>query len=359
MVYAIPFFILLIAAEVLYGRAKGLRVYGFHETVSHFTTGAGQQVFNLLWFAGLAVIYSAVQSRFAIFEVDVKSVAAWAALLLATDFCWYVSHRASHRVNLMVATHAVHHQASDFNHGSALRQSWTSRPALFVFYVPFAILGVPPAMLIGSQVVSGAIQFLSHNGVIRRKLGFLEYVLVTPRTHRVHHGLNAPYLDKNFGGMFIVWDRLFGTFVDQDEKNEVQLGTLDDLNHFDPIECNLNYLRRLWFVSRSRPGILPKISIWFQSPERLAEELVAYGYVERAPRQPVRELGPRGKSAVYGLVVATTASVVLLMKNAAVLDVAGKLGLGALVLLGVWAIGQLLVGRWAWASSGLRAEGAP
>ena len=134
MIYLISAFLIAIACEVFYAKKHGLEVYDFSATVSHLNLGAGQTAINALTAAVVIGAYSLIYRTYHFFEFDENSLALTASLVVVADFCLYVAHRTSHRVNFFVAAHVVHHQAEDFNHGSALRQSWTSRPVMFIFY---------------------------------------------------------------------------------------------------------------------------------------------------------------------------------------------------------------------------------
>ncbi len=342
MIFVLLVFMIVIAAELYYAKKHGLRVYSFASTASHFTMGIGQQALNLLSLPALIGAYVALHENFRLLDLQPSDWRAWVGALLLADFSFYWAHRICHRSNFFVGAHVVHHQAEDFNHGSAIRQSWTSRPVMFLFYTPLAILGFPVQMLLGVLGANFLIQFFSHNGVIRRKLGMLEYVLVTPRTHFVHHGTNGPYLDKNFGGVFIFWDRLFGTFQDLDEKQPIQIGPLEGPNHYDPIYANLNYYQRIAFVAGHRRGFLAKLAIWFQSPERLEVELDRLGYVEEMPRPPLVGRSREAKLAILGILGMTTLALLFLVGRETELDSSTKIAIAALVIFGAYLSGRLL-----------------
>jgi alkylglycerol monooxygenase len=146
----------------------------------------------------------------------------WAALFLLDDFCYYWSHRAAHRLPVLWASHVVHHSSTRFNLSVATRHSWTGGLTDWVFWMPVALLGFTPLQIVSMQGLSLIWQFAVHTPYLRR-LGPLEWLLNTPSHHRVHHGRNPEYLDRNFGGVLIVWDRLFGSFAA--ERAPVDFGT--------------------------------------------------------------------------------------------------------------------------------------
>lgn len=343
MVYLILAFAIAVAFEVYYARKHELPVYDFAATISHFGLGAGQTAIGALFATASLAFYAWLYDTYHFLNLDENSVALTAALVVIADFCYYVAHRMSHRVNFFVAAHVVHHQALDFNHGSALRQSWTSRIVLFVFYAPLALVGIPLKPLAAAMLVNLFVQFFSHNGVIRRKLGWLEYVLVTPRSHRVHHGTNAPYIDKNFAGIFIFWDRLFGSYVDLDESNPVRIGPVDGTNPYDPVSANLNYYGRILFVARRRPTLWKKISVWFETPESLEEELARLGYVESSPTPALSAYSRDAKIAIGLLTTATVGTLIYYMANKDAIGFGERATLTALVLAGAWVTGRVVI----------------
>jgi alkylglycerol monooxygenase len=313
MAFLVPVFLLVILAEIIYGLKTKSKIYDLHESLSHLCTGVGQQVFNLIWFSGLIIAYSALQARWGYFVWPSTSPWTWVAVLLLTDFCWYWGHRASHRINIFVASHVTHHQAEDFNHGSALRQSWTSRPMMFLFFLPVAFVGISAEMLLFGQIISGFIQFLTHNGVHTRRLKAIDWLFVIPRTHLVHHGQNEPYLDKNFGGMFIFWDKWFGSFQDLSDKAAVQIGSSEKINHLDAVEANLNYYKRMIWISLNSKSTAEKFLIWFQSPETLSKALQNYGYHDGSVQSAKRQFSGKATGALFVLVLFQIVSVVSLM----------------------------------------------
>src|SRR5262249_13884093 len=204
---AIPFFLALILVEWL---IAGSRVYRLNDSISDLGAGIGQQIFAIPLNALLVAAYIWVSKTTALAKWPEASIWSWIVAFLLVDLCYYWFHRASHRVNFIWATHIVHHQSEEFNLSVALRQSWIQSLFSMVFYLPLATLGVPLEVALGAIALNTIGQFWFHTRVIGR-LGWLEWVLNTPSHHRVHHGRNPKYLDKNYAGVLIIWDRLFGT----------------------------------------------------------------------------------------------------------------------------------------------------
>ncbi len=342
MTVTLAIFLGLIGLELYFGKRLGLKVYRFRDTASHLTIGLGQQITNFALMGFLAAGYAAIQSHLGILHFNEAAKVQWAAVIIIADFTYYFAHRLGHRVNLFIIPHSVHHQAKDYNYASALRLPWANRVIMFVFYVPLAILGIPPKMMVSALIANLLVGTFAHNGVIRRKLGLLEYVLVTPRTHFVHHGINGKYLDKNFGGVLIIWDRLFGTFQDLDEKVPVLLPGGESPDLLDPLEANLDYVRKVSFGMRHRSG-LAKLRVLFETPERLEADLARYGYSPRiAATKPAL---PRDPIRIAVLFLVSTGLSLTLLSRGSTFSLAVQIGMAALVFTGGAIIGQLLSRR--------------
>ena len=207
---AIPFFFLLIGIEAAVSRVQRVRRYRFHDSITSLGCGIGEQVIVVFTAGSAIVAYSFAEKRLALFHQSAGSLLAWLGLFFLVDHSYYWFHRASHRVNFLWAGHAVHHQSEEYNLSTALRQNWVENLLAWPFYVPLAILGYPLSMFALASTANTLYQFWIHTRIIRR-LGPAEGVFNTPASHRVHHGINPKYIDKNYGGMFMVWDRLYGT----------------------------------------------------------------------------------------------------------------------------------------------------
>ena len=228
--WAIPVFIIAMVGEYLLLRDKDYVGYSGKDTAASLTMGLGNFFLGLLLKAlTLGVLIWMYQFRL----VDVPNVWwTWPLLILAEDFCYYWYHRVHHEVRLFWAAHVNHHSSSHYNLSTALRQSWTTPLTGMLFWVPLPLLGFPPEMILGAKAISLLYQFVLHTEAVRR-LGPLEWIFNTPSHHRVHHGRNAEYLDKNYGGIFIIYDRLFGTF--EPERAAVDYGLTKQLTTHNPI----------------------------------------------------------------------------------------------------------------------------
>ncbi len=237
VLFSIPAFLVAIVVEVLWARrhAAEVRGYELRDTAASLSLGlmnvgisAGAKLLSIPLFA---VIY---EHRI----VDVGTAwPAWILLLFAEDCCYYWFHRIHHEVRLLWACHVNHHSSRHYNFSTALRQPLLTPITGPLFWAPLALIGFPPWMIMTAQAWSLIYQFWLHTEAVDR-LGVLEYVLNTPSHHRVHHGKNVPYLDKNHGGIFIIWDRLFGTFAPETEP--VVYGLTKDITTFHPLRIGFH-----------------------------------------------------------------------------------------------------------------------
>ncbi|MFC7909198.1 sterol desaturase family protein [Streptomyces nigra] len=250
VVYAIPAFVLLVAVEALSYRFlpdDDERGYEVRDTATSMSMGAGSQVIALPWKAVVIVAYAALYSVTP-WQLSPGSVWTWVLLFFAEDLAYYAFHRAHHRVRLLWASHVVHHSSVRFNLSTALRQSWTPMSGL-PFWMPLALLGIPPWMILLQQSISLIYQFFLHTERVDRLWRPIEFVFNTPSHHRVHHGSNNVYLDRNYGGILIIWDRLFGTF--QPEGERVVYGLTKNIDTYNPLRVAFHEYTATWHAIRT------------------------------------------------------------------------------------------------------------
>ena len=210
---AAPFFLLFIALEALAAHFLEDERGGYHrpDAIASIATGAVSVVTMTLWKALGLLAYAALFAYVAPWQLAADQWSTWVVALLGLDFLFYWTHRTAHRVRLVWATHQAHHSSEYFNFATALRQKWNNSHEL-VFWAPLPLLGVPPALVFLSFSVSLVYQFFVHTERVGKLWRPIELVFNTPSHHRVHHGSDPEYLDRNYGGILIVWDRLFGSF---------------------------------------------------------------------------------------------------------------------------------------------------
>jgi len=260
---AVPVFFGLMAVEFVWARVAGRKLFRLNDTVGDLTCGMGDQMIGLVVGVVTLGIYTYVHTRLGWFEMDSTAPITWALGLVGVDFCYYWFHRFSHRVNVGWSTHVVHHQSEEYNLAVALRQPWFSQFHAWLFYIPLALLGLPPEVWAGSYAVNLLYQFWIHTRLIGT-LGPVEWVMNTPSHHRVHHGTNPAYIDKNYAGIFIVWDRLFGTF--ELEQDEVVYGIIKPIRTWNALVANVAPITGLIKASASQPQWKDKLKMLVAEP---------------------------------------------------------------------------------------------
>jgi sterol desaturase/sphingolipid hydroxylase (fatty acid hydroxylase superfamily) len=232
--YAVPIFVALIVAELFYTRLTKRASYEPLDTFGSLMMGFGNTVAAVL-FGGTIVSISIWFAKFHVFDIGF-SWWAWALCFVLDDFLYYVFHRTAHRVRWFWAGHVIHHSSQHYNLSTALRQTWTGFFALsFIFRIPLFVAGFPPAMIFFIAGINLIYQFWIHTEVIGKCPRWFEAVMNTPSHHRVHHATNARYLDSNYAGVFIIWDRLFGTFTPERADDTCRYGLVHNLGTFNPL----------------------------------------------------------------------------------------------------------------------------
>ncbi|MBO9498731.1 MAG: sterol desaturase family protein [Novosphingobium sp.] len=230
--YAVPGFILLVLAEMLWSRLRSPQSYEPKDTAVSLAFGLGSTVAGALT-AGLVLAMLAWLYRYRLFEIGWQWW-AWLACFAIDDLAYYWSHRFGHRIRWFWASHVNHHSSQHYNLSTALRQTWTGFIAIsFVFRWPLALIGFPPAMILAVGGINLIYQFWIHTEAIGRLPRWFEAVMNSPSHHRVHHATNPLYLDRNYAGTFIVWDRMFGTFQPEVEGVRIRYGIVKQLGSFN------------------------------------------------------------------------------------------------------------------------------
>lgn len=277
-IVAIPAFAMCMALEWAWCARRALMPgYEARDTAASLAMGAGSVVLGL---GADALLAMSAQGLLALAPWQVPSTWwGWALAILAVDLAFYWCHRAHHEVRMLWAAHVNHHSSKHFNLSTALRQSWTEPYTSIPFLAPLALLGFSPAQISGAFAINLLYQFLTHTEAIGR-LGPLERVLNTPSHHRVHHGSNVRYLDRNYAGILIVWDRLFGTFEAEGER--VRYGLVHDIDTFNPLRIASHewaaLLRDVWQRPRHALELAARPPGWrpgddSQTARRLREAL--------------------------------------------------------------------------------------
>ena len=261
--YAIPGFIALMVLEATVGAVQMQHdIYAdSRDTRASLLMGMGNVVINLFW---KTVVYWYFTALYALAPWKLGTSAwVWALAVIGDDFCYYWFHRLSHEVRFLWAAHVNHHSSRRYNLSTALRQSWTTPFTTFLFWTPLPLLGFEPAMVLAVQTVSLLYQFWIHTEILG-KLGVFENFMNTPSHHRVHHATNVRYLDRNHGGFFIVWDRLFGTF--EPETEAPVYGLTKNIESYDTIDIAFHEWRALARDVRDAIGWREKLGFLLMPP---------------------------------------------------------------------------------------------
>ena len=273
IVLAIPVFLALIGVELLAVRLLEKDYYRLSDSINDLSCGILDQLLEVFIKTALFAGYLYVYGHHRVGSIPASSAVAWIACFLGVDFFYYWFHRMSHEVNAFWAAHVVHHQSEEFNLAVALRQGALQSSFSWVFYLPLALAGFPPLMFLTCSSVNTLYQFWIHTRLIGR-LGPLEGVLNTPSNHRVHHGRNPKYIDRNHGGILIVWDRLFGTYAP--EEDEPVYGITTPLKSWNPVWANLHYWVELFGKARRTKRLADGVRLFVKPPGWHPDELGGY-----------------------------------------------------------------------------------
>jgi len=262
LLITIPIFLVLIFVEISYGVWKNDLKHSYMDTISSLSSGFTNLLVDILGLGIIIFSYPFFYERLKVIELE-ESILLYFIAFVCVDFASYCHHRLKHSINIFWNMHVIHHSSEEFNLACALRQSITNNLGIgILFLVPAALLGVPPKMIsiLGPLHLFG--QFWYHTRHIG-KLGWLEYILVTPSQHRVHHAINKEYIDKNLAAIFCIWDRAFGTFQEELDDVPCVYGTLKPVRTWNPILINFQHL---WYLTQDAwhtSNMVDKAKIWF------------------------------------------------------------------------------------------------
>ncbi len=294
--YAIPFFFVLIVIEFLLAKWMKKDVYSGMDTISSLSSGMTNVLKSLLGLSIVIVSYEWMESKIGIFDIQ-SSVALYLIAFVGIDFASYWAHRFNHTINVMWNRHIIHHSSEEFNLPCALRQEISEVLGVYFFLsIPLALLGIPPEVIGVVAPIHLFAQFWYHTTLIGR-MGFLEYILMTPSHHRVHHAVNPEYLDKNYSAIFVLWDRWFGTFQEEKEEIPPVYGTVKPVNTWNPVVINFMHMWQLIKDAWRTQKLKDKILIWFKPtgwrPEDVSEKypLEIPGVYTRKKYNPTLSMG--------------------------------------------------------------------
>jgi alkylglycerol monooxygenase len=267
--FAVPFFAFFMLLEYYISKIKNRKVHQINESVANLNVGIAERITDLLTTGTFFFVFTWLNTNFSIFSIE-SSATTWILLFLVTDLLWYWYHRFGHTVNLFWATHIVHHQSDDFNYTVAARITVFQAIARGLFWCVLPIIGFKAEMITVLLLIHGTYPFFTHTQLVG-KLGWLEYIIVTPSHHRVHHSSNPEYLDKNYGDMLIVWDKIFGTYVE--ETTEPKYGLTKSLDSYSFLWQHFHYVLELVVAFRMAKTFRDKLKVIFGGPNDIDQRI--------------------------------------------------------------------------------------
>jgi len=265
IVLATPVFLLLIGIEFLIGWRRGRNTYRLNDALNSIGLGIMSQLVGVFGALLTVAIYTLVYDGASLWKLPAGEPWVWLVGLVLYDLCYYWHHRFGHTMALFWAAHVVHHQSEDYNLSTALRQTSSGWVAGWLFYLPMALLGFAPLVFGVVALIDLLYQYWVHTQQIGR-LGWFDRWFCAPSNHRVHHAVNDKYLDRNYGGIFIVWDRLFGSYIEEDDAEPCIYGTRGPLRSWNPVWANLQYYAELAKDSWRARNWGDKLRVWFMHP---------------------------------------------------------------------------------------------
>lgn len=352
LLIAIPSFMVLVLLEIAYGAWKKNQTYTLMDTLSSLSSGMTNILKDVFGIGLILISYPFIKENIAVIELS-ESIGLYFIAFICIDFASYWNHRLNHSINVFWNRHVVHHSSEEFNLACALRQSISSLIGFgALFLIPAALLGIPHKVITILAPLHLFGQFWYHTRHIG-KLGWLEYILVTPSQHRVHHAINPEYIDKNLSAIFCVWDRMFGTFQEELDDVPCVYGTLKPVQTWNPVVINFQHnwglLKDAWYAQ----NWLDKLKLWFM-PTGWRPADVA----ERFPRPIVDKVYDQQKYAPeYGLkhklialfhFVALNSFILLFLMDFETLHLSSKVAFGILIFTTIFGFTSIMDGhQWA------------
>jgi len=270
LAFAMPAFFLFVFLEFKAAQYKKKEyLFKYESSVSNVSIGIAERLLNLFVAASFYQLYYWVYNHYALFNIPANWM-IWMALILATDFVWYWYHRLGHEVNIFWAAHIVHHHSEEFNFTAAARITTIQAVIRTGFWCVLPFLGFHPTMVITMLLVHGSYSFFTHTQIIER-IKWLEYVFITPSLHGVHHASDEKYLDKNYGDMFVFWDKMFGTFQVEEEKPKY--GLTHPLKSFSFLWMHFHYYFEIYESYKRAHGFTARWKAVFGSPANMDQDI--------------------------------------------------------------------------------------
>lgn len=260
---AIPLFLFLMTIEYMVLRAQGRNLHRYNDTVNSLSMGMLLLTSDALLKATTFAAFIYLYQEFRVADFAVNDWVTWVVFFFGVDFCYYWFHRCAHEYNILWGAHVGHHQSEEYNLTTALRQSAFQYAFSWVFYLPLAIAGCPPEVFLAQFAILKVYQFWLHTQTIK-KIPILEGIFSTPSSHRVHHAKNPIYIDRNYGGTLVIWDRVFGSWQPELEEQPCHYGTTKPLDSLSPVKANLQHWSMLFRDTLTTGSWKDKLALWFK-----------------------------------------------------------------------------------------------
>jgi len=264
---AVPFFMFFIGLEYLYSKRKGRNFFQYAESVANLNVGIAERLLDIFTTGIFFGIFVYIHEHFALLDIKTGWF-TWLLLFLATDLVWYWYHRLAHEINAFWAVHVVHHQSEDFNYTVSARITVFQAVVRCMFWAILPLIGFPPLMISIFLLIHGIYPFFIHTRALG-KWGWFEKVLVTPTHHGIHHASNPEYLDKNYGDVLIIWDKLFGTFAKERNDVDIVYGLTKPLNSHSFLWQHFHFILEVYMNFRYANGFKAKWKVLFGKPDDL------------------------------------------------------------------------------------------
>ena len=346
LLWIVPFFIVMILVEIIYGHLKNKQTHNLMDTISSLSSGMTNILKDILGLVVVVISYPYLVSKLSFFTIE-SSILVYILAFIFIDFSGYWNHRLNHKINFFWNQHIIHHSSEEFNLACALRQSISDLIGYAaLFLIPAAFFGVPHEVIILLAPLHLFGQFWYHTQHIG-KMGFLEYFLVTPSQHRVHHAINPIYIDKNLAPIFCVWDRWFGTFQEELEEEPPVYGVLKPVKTWNPVVINFQHLWGLICDAWHTKSWNEKLTLWWRPTGYRPQDVI-----EKYPREAIKDIYSIEKYnpkttldqkiwAVFQWVF-TTCMLLLLLLNYSEFSNTQRLLFGALILLSIFTYSALM-----------------
>lgn len=264
---AIPLFLFFIGLEYYYSKKRGKNFFQYAESVANLNVGIAERLLDVFTTSLFFLVFAWIYDHFAIFQIKAGPL-TWVLLFLATDLVWYWYHRFAHEINAFWAVHVVHHQSEDFNYTVSARITVFQAAVRCLFWCILPLIGFPPLMISVLLLVHGLYPFFIHTQTLG-KWGWFEKFMVTPTHHSIHHASNPEYLDKNYGDVLIIWDKLFGTFASEKKDVKIVFGLTRQLNSYSFLWQHFHFPLEIYMNFKYAKGFTAKWKVLFGKPDDL------------------------------------------------------------------------------------------